>query len=365
MAREARNGKGGLPRRKAIPALHGGGPFGSFRGMSSPLSPSSAPAEKKAPSRRIPWGAVKLLVMVLLLGFLYWKIDFAQFADALGNFGWWALPAAYGMLFFNTCLNSWKWGLLLASDGVAIPFPRLVASHLVATFFNLFMPSSIGGDVYRIVDVGMSAGGARSFASVFCERLVGFLALAVWGLVFSLVGWRGLPDKRILLLPVAVFALMAIVTAAVVQRRALEWAMRLFRLDRFAPKLHAFARGVLDSVAVYRSRPRLLLGVFALSLVFQMVVITTIFLLSRALGWQVPFPYFCIFVPLITLGEALPISIFGIGVRDGLYVLFFSFAGVAREKALALSMVYVFVSILYSLLGGIVFLFKKRAKAAA
>lgn len=333
--------------------------------MSSPLPSPSAAAEENAPSRRIPWGWVKLLVMAALLSFLYWKIDFAQFADALKNFAWAALPAAYGMLFFNTCLNSWKWGLLLASDGVRLPFPRLVASHLVATFFNLFMPSSIGGDVYRIVDVGISAGGARSFASVFCERLVGFLALAVWGLAFSAVGWRDLPDKRILLLPIAVFALMAAMTAAVVQRRALEWAMRLFRVDRIAPKLHAFARGVLDSVAVYRARPRLLLGVFALSLVFQMVVITTIFLLSRALGWAVPFPYFCIFVPLITLGEALPISIFGIGVRDGLYVFFFSFAGVAREKALALSMVYVFVSILYSLLGGVVFLFKKRAKAAA
>jgi len=298
--------------------------------------------------------------MAGLLAFLYWKIDVAQFASALGNFGWWALPAAYAMLFFNTCLNSWKWGLLLASDGVKIPFPRLVSSHLIATFFNLFMPSSIGGDVYRIVDVGMAAGGARSFASVFCERLVGFLALAVWGLAFSLVGWQGLPDKRVLFLPVAVFALMSLMTAAVVQRRALEGTMRLLRVDRFFPKLHAFALGVLDSVAVYRARKRLLLGVFAISLVFQMVVITTIFLLSRALGWETPFAYFCIFVPLITLGEALPVSIFGIGVRDGLYVLFFGFVGVAKEKALALSFAYVFVSILYSLLGGAVFLFRRR-----
>jgi hypothetical protein len=329
----------------------------------SPPTPDAAPAPP-AKRRRPGLFLLKLAVMAGLLAFLYRKVDFAQFADALKNFGWWALPAAYGMLFFNTCLNSWKWGLLLASDGVAIPFPRLVSSHLIATFFNLFMPSSIGGDVYRIVDVGMSAGGARSFASVFCERLVGFLALAVWGLVFSVVGWRGLPDKRILLLPVAVFALMAGMTAAVVQRQALEWMMRFVRLDRFAPKLHAFARGVLDSVAVYRSRPRLLLGVFGLSLVFQMVVITTIFLLSRALGWDTPFPYFCIFVPLITLGEALPVSIFGIGVRDGLYVLFFSFAGVPREKALALSMVYVFVSILYSLLGGLVFLLRRSPPAA-
>ena len=117
----------------------------------------------------------------------------------------------------------------------------------------------------------------------------------------------------------------------------------------------------LDSLAGYHADRRLIAVVFGLSLAFQMIAITTIFCISRALHWDASFVYFCIFVPLITLGEALPISIFGIGVRDGLYVFFFAQAGAGREPALALALVYVLITIVYSLLGGVLFLLRRPA----
>ena len=236
-----------------------------------------------------------------------------------------------------------------------------MCSHLIGTFFNLFLPSSIGGDAYRVVDVGRRAGaGAKSFAAVFAERLAGFLALAVWGLLFSAIGWSRLPDKRILFLPVIVFGLMGGMVFAVVQRTWLVAVWQAFRLNRLH-KLDAFLHRFLDSLAGYHADRKLIAVVFGLSLVFQMIAITTIFCISRALHWDASFVYFCIFVPLITLGEALPISIFGIGVRDGLYVFFFAQAGAAREPALALALVYVLITIVYSLLGGALFLLRQPA----
>lgn len=306
---------------------------------------------------------VKLAVMAGLLSLLYRHVDFAAFRAALAGLQWGWLPLIYALLFFNTALNSWKWGLLLKADGVAIPLRSLMCSHLIGTFFNLFLPSSIGGDAYRVVDVGRRAGaGAKSFASVFAERLMGFLALALWGLLFSAIGWSRLPDKRILFLPVIVFALMGAMVFAVVQRTALVAVWRFFRMDRMH-KLDAFLHRFLDSLAGYHADRKLIAVVFGLSLVFQMTAITTIFCISRALHWDAPFVYFCIFVPLITLGEALPISIFGIGVRDGLYVFFFAQAGVAREQALSLALVYVIISIIYSLVGGVLFLLRRPAAA--
>ena len=298
----------------------------------------------------------KLAVMAGLLSLLYRHVDFAAFRAALAGLRWGWIPLIYALLLFNTALNSWKWGLLLKSDGIAIPLRSLMCSHLIGTFFNLFLPSSIGGDAYRVVDVGRRAGaGAKSFAAVFAERLMGFLALALWGLLFSAIGWSRLPDKRILFLPVIVFAL--------VQRRALVAVWGFLRMDRLK-KLDAFLHRFLDSMAGYHADRKLIAWVFGLSLVFQMTAIATIFCISRALHWDAPFVYFCIFVPLITLGEALPISIFGIGVRDGLYVFFFAQAGVAREQALSLALVYVLISILYSLGGGVLFLLRRPAAAA-
>ena len=149
---------------------------------------------------------------------------------------------------------------------------------------------------------------------------------------------------------------------AVVQRTWLVAVWQAFRLNRLH-KLDAFLHRFLDSLAGYHADRKLIAVVFGLSLVFQMIAITTIFCISRALHWDASFVYFCIFVPLITLGEALPISIFGIGVRDGLYVFFFAQAGAAREPALALALVYVLITIVYSLFGGVVFLLRRPAAA--
>ena len=306
----------------------------------------------------------KLAVMAALLAALYRHVDFAAFRASLAGLQWAWIPLIYALLFANTALNSWKWGLLLRADGISIPLRSLMCSHLIGTFFNLFLPSSIGGDAYRVVDVGRRAGaGAKSFAAVFAERLAGFLALAVWGLLFSAIGWSRLPDKRMLFLPVIVFGLMAGMVFALVQRRALVAVWRFLRMDRLK-KLDAFLHRFLDSMAGYHADRKLIAVVFGLSLAFQMLAITTIFCISRALHWDASFVYFCIFVPLITLGEALPISIFGIGVRDSLDVFFFAQGGASREQALSMALVYVLITLVYSLFGGGLFLLR-RAPARA
>ncbi len=303
----------------------------------------------------------KLAVMAGLLALLYRKVDFADFRAALVGLQWGWLPIIYVLLFVNTVLNSWKWGLLLRADGIRMSLGSLICSHLIGTFFNLFLPSSIGGDAYRVVDVGRRAhAGAKSFAAVFAERLMGFLALALWGLLFTAIGWARLPDPRILFLPVVVFVLMGALVFAVIQRTWLMAVWNFLRLNR-ARRLDAFLSRFLDSLAGYHADRKLVAVVFVLSLVFQMIAITTIFLISQALNWSVPFIFFCIFVPLITLGEALPISIFGIGVRDSLYVFFFVQGGATREEALAMALVYVLITLVYSLVGGVIFLLRRES----
>lgn len=303
----------------------------------------------------------KLAVMAGLLALLYRKVDFADFRAALAGLQWGWLPIIYVLLFVNTVLNSWKWGLLLRADGIRMSLGSLICSHLIGTFFNLFLPSSIGGDAYRVVDVGRRAhAGAKSFAAVFAERLMGFLALALWGLLFTAIGWARLPDQRILFLPVVVFVLMGALVFAVIQRTWLMAVWNFLRLNR-ARRLDAFLSRFLDSLAGYHADRKLVAVVFVLSLVFQMIAITTIFLISQALNWSVPFIFFCIFVPLITLGEALPISIFGIGVRDSLYVFFFVQGGATREEALAMALVYVLITLVYSLVGGVIFLLRRES----
>ena len=131
----------------------------------------------------------KLLVMTGLLAVLYRHVDFAAFRAALAGLKWGWLPLIYALFFLNTTLSSWKWQMLLRADGVRVPLGSLLASYLIGSFFNLFLPSSIGGDSYRVVDASRHGGAAKSFASVFADRLTGFLALAIWAVIGWIDGW--------------------------------------------------------------------------------------------------------------------------------------------------------------------------------
>ena len=95
-----------------------------------------------------------------------------------------------------------------------------------------------------------------------------------------------------------------------------------------------------------------------LSFAFQFSVITVVYLLARALGISVAYFYFSAFVPLITLMEALPISIYGIGVRDYGYVFFFTQAGMSDIETRTLALFFMAVAVCYSLVGGLFFLYK-------
>jgi len=100
------------------------------------------------------------------------------------------------------------------------------------------------------------------------------------------------------------------------------------------------------------------------SFVFQFTVITCIWLLSLGLGFDIPYFYFCVFVPFVSLMEALPISIFGLGIRDASYVFFFTRVDLPEVQALTLALAYVVVSLVYALSGGVIFMLRPGQKEA-
>ena len=96
--------------------------------------------------------ALKISVSLVLLVVLFWRIDIARlWAMARQASPVWLLAATatYGL---SVLASTWRWRLLLEAQHVDVPARSLLGSFLVATFFNNFLPSNIGGDVIRITD---------------------------------------------------------------------------------------------------------------------------------------------------------------------------------------------------------------------
>lgn len=303
---------------------------------------------------------LRILFSLGLMALLYRKVSWADLREVFTgmNPAWLAL--IYALLLINTCISSFKWRMFLRADNIRIPFLSLVRKYLIGSFFSMFLPSNIGGDAYRVYAVARKGSStARSFASVLADRMSGFIAVVVLGFVFCVIARNELPDRRILLIPIGAFLLLCGVLAVLFEqrfaRRALHW-----RLIARSPRLQKFGHGLLDTVRLYRQSPALLFRVMALSFVFQFNAIVILYCLSRALGLEVEFHYFCMYVPIITLLEALPISIFGLGIRDGSYVYFFVPVGLLHHEALVLALAYVFVAVTYCASGGVLFALQRH-----
>ena len=109
------------------------------------------------PARQIVGAVLKAAVSVGLLALLLSRTDAArlwlQFRAA--SPAW--LAAALGLYLVAMLGATWRWALLIEAQDIDMPRRALFSSYLVATFFNNFLPSNIGGDVIRIRDSGRLA----------------------------------------------------------------------------------------------------------------------------------------------------------------------------------------------------------------
>src|SRR5262245_65086963 len=140
------------------------------------------PSDSSDPSsaRRYVLLAVKLSISIILLAILFSRIDLGRLWGPArrASLPWLALALLiYGV---TVLASTWRWKLLL--DAQYVPFRRrkLLGSFLVASFFNTFLPSNIGGDVIRIGDTARAAG-SKTLATtvVLTDRVMGVMALVL------------------------------------------------------------------------------------------------------------------------------------------------------------------------------------------
>lgn len=312
--------------------------------------------------RRFLLIAVKLSVSISLLLFLYRKTPIEQIKDLALNINFTYLLPIGLLLFVNTVISAGKWQLFLKADNVSISLWDLTVSYMSGTFCNLFLPSNIGGDSYRIYDIArQSREGVRSAASVFADRLSGFVALVILSFISSCYVAFEFASFHYLMLPTLLLFVFVVVLVMLYKQEPVKRLLKMTGLNRFSAVAKVSDKLFL-SFSRYGADHTLIAKVMVLSFAFQFSVITVVYLMARSLGAAIPFHYFSAFVPMITLMEALPISIYGIGVRDFGYVYFFTQVGMGDLETRALALFFMATGICYSLIGGLFFLYKLWSK---
>jgi uncharacterized protein (TIRG00374 family) len=308
----------------------------------------------------------KVLLSGVLLAILIQRMPTGQVSAALRAASPTWLLAAGGLLFFSNVLGSYQWTRLMQAVDIKIPFWKVLAFYHVGLFFNNFLPANVGGDIARVVDASRYASTrTAAIATVLLDRMIGTVSLAGLALVTTLPALASFHLTVLYLALVGFFVLSVTVVWAVFHPRArLAMGAVLDRLGlgRLRPALDELSARLVH----YRGQRPLMLQLLAIALVTQLSRVGVHVLVGRALGLDVPTPYFFLFVPLLAVIVSLPISLNGIGVREGAGVLLFGLVGVERAQAFSLQFTTYLVSVAVSLLGGVVFLARmphRRAEA--
>ena len=304
---------------------------------------------------------VKLLVSVGLLTYFLTQIDVEQFLRTLASADFSYIAAALVIYLLTQVMSAVRWTVLTRPLGIRTPFKDIIAYYFIGMFFNLFAPGTVGGDVSRVYylakdqerdrKTSLSLTAVQATASVVMDRVIGMVAL-IW------VGAAGLllfPEYGI---PPAIRYLTLLLAAGfLIAGLLMPLLRRLLPGDGYP--LVVKLRLILTS---YRQGWRVILQAITLSLIVHLIQAWLHVIMGLALHVSVPLSFCLIVYPLVGIFAALPISLNGLGLREGGYIFLLALIGIDSEKGIAFGLLLFLIVALDSLIGGILFLVKRSPK---
>ncbi len=310
--------------------------------------------------RKAPWLTflLKAVITALILALLVSRLDMSAFSSIVGGLDWPLFVFSLAILAGRNVLGAWRHRTLLRYFGDPPGILALFRYYFIGAFFNMFLPTVVGGDIARAYYLYRDSGGrAETMSSVIVERALGLYAmmlLAVYALIHGYLA--GLPafDSGIVRLIFIAFGSGLIVSLLFFSQRLEHLILAV--VPGKATVILKPAMNLVRHVGSYRKAPGLLVQALVLSLVFQFVGIISTYILSRSLGETTPFIYFLLFLPVVWLISMVPVSINGLGIRESAYVVLFSMAGMSKEAALAMGLLWFGQTLIIGIAGAFFFL---------
>ena len=319
-------------------------------------------AKQPLPVRSTILWVVKPFVTIGLGWFLFTHADWSAIGATLTTIPPGVVALAFIFMLLSITISAYKWRIILKLHDVDFSFSKLHRYYFTGVFFSNFLPSSVGGDGYRIYKTYNNPRSTSSAViAVVMERLTGLVALLVVGYVCAFIVYRSEGD-------VMSETLMTVGTAGIVTTLVVALAIVVFRgherLRRWQNKPRLL-QILLQHGKDYIRKPGTTAYVMLVSFFFQIYNGMSFYLLLRyGAGVDISIPELVVVLTLVNLLGVLPISINGLGVIDGAFVLLLAVYGVDTNLALSVMLVNRLLLIMISLIGAVFHVSERAAPPA-
>lgn len=259
-------------------------------------------------------------------------------------------------------LSALRWQRVLVALELPTRMRTALNLYLAGLFVGNFLPSTVGGDVVRVSRLATISGERTgSFASVVLERLTGWLVLPIITLAGLLANpgllHLGHATRLALIVSLVTLFFLAAVTALAGHPRLGGRLAHREGWVRFVGAVHL-------GIGRFRRRPAAVIEVLAVAFAYQLAVALAAFLAAGALNLSVGWTAILAFMPAVAIVQVLPLTIGGLGLREGAFILFLGPLGVSTSQAIALGLLVYFLNLAVSLLGAPAFAAGVRARRA-
>jgi uncharacterized protein (TIRG00374 family) len=295
---------------------------------------------------------LKIAIAIILLAVLITQLDLIQMFMILKKADLWLLIVALLVFISRNFLAAKRWQILLQANHINRSIFTLFRYYLIGAFFSIFLPSALGGDIPRAYYISRDSDDVvKAATTVLVERAIGLYAILVLAIIAS--------SFVASIIDSTVFIWIGGITCVLVFMSTLLIFVDLnfFEQQPFAQiKVFRVLLNFVANVQKYRHQPKVLLGAFLMSVIYQFIAVVTTYLTAISIDEFFPFVYFMIIYPISWIASMIPVSLGGIGIREGTLVILFTYAGMSEESAGLISLLGLIFILAQGVLGLLPFL---------
>lgn len=298
---------------------------------------------------------------IALISFAFYKAGLLNqegrkaFVDLLGDVNYVFIVLSILITFILNLASAVKWKMLLNSRKVDISLWRLYVYYNIGKFFNLILPTSMGGDVVRIFQLGKFTGKKHTAAaSVIVERFTGLLTLILFAIIAVIINIKIFNQNWLSISLIAGVFGLTVISWLVLSEKSYFWLENFFSskfnwLKNIFTKINKIRKPVLE----YRRDKNAIAWALINSIIFQLLAIINVWVSAQAFSNDLNFITCLVAVPVILFIMNIPFSIGGIGLMEFGYVFTFSLFFISPSLSLSTALLIRSKSILDALIGGV------------
>jgi len=296
---------------------------------------------------------VKFLVTITLIAVLISNAHWPTIFNQVQHIGAFLIVATLVILILSVTISAYKWKLFLSIHGLKYDFSTLHKYYFIATYINNFLPTTIGGDGYRIYKtLGNERSKSSAVITVLMERLTGLTALLILAYVSAIYLFVVTNDGI-----ARFFLIIGTISCAAVTLSYFIFPVHFFRrLTKRFVRLASIVDTLSSHIDDYITHRYLTIKVVTVSFLFHFhLCLAYVVLLNFGLNLTVSIYELFVVLAVVGIIGILPISINGIGVVEGTFIFLIGQYGVGYDNALTVSFLIRLLVVPISILGAVLF----------